>query len=91
MLIGGSNYLSFWVRFDGKIPAEDLAVFFQVLPWLILVRGITFAPFRLYEGLWRYTGIWDLRNIILGVSSSSVLLLYRSWVFAPQAIRGRHY
>ncbi len=73
VLIAASNYLSFWLRFDGRISAENLFLFSQTLPWLILVRGIIFAPFRLYEGLWRYTGMWDLRNIILGVSSSSVL------------------
>jgi FlaA1/EpsC-like NDP-sugar epimerase len=38
-----------------------------------MVRLVTFIPFRLFEGLWKYTGLWDLRNILLGVLSSTAL------------------
>jgi FlaA1/EpsC-like NDP-sugar epimerase len=80
ILIALSQYLSFWLRFDGKISDQELALYFQMLPWLVLIRGISFFPFRLYQGLWRYTGIWDLRNIILGVLLSSILFyLFVYW------------
>jgi FlaA1/EpsC-like NDP-sugar epimerase/lipopolysaccharide/colanic/teichoic acid biosynthesis glycosyltransferase len=70
-LITFTNYSAFWLRFDGEIPDSQVALFVRHLPLLLAVRSLTFVPFRLYEGLWRYTGIYDLRNIVLGVLASS--------------------
>jgi len=73
LLIMLANYLAFWIRFDGVIPPEALAIMIRMIPWLILIRGLIFIPFRLYEGLWRYTSILELRNIIAGVGLSTVV------------------
>ncbi len=72
-LIVLSNYLAFALRFDGTIPLEYWTPFVQMLPWLLVVRGVCFLPFRLYSGIWRYTGIWDLGNIAGGIAVSSVI------------------
>jgi FlaA1/EpsC-like NDP-sugar epimerase len=72
-LIGLSNYLAFWIRFDGAIPVREIDLFLRLVPWLVLLRGMIFVPLRLYQGLWRYTGIWDLRNVIHGVFLSTAL------------------
>jgi FlaA1/EpsC-like NDP-sugar epimerase len=68
-----SGYLAFWLRFDGAIPSRELSLFFAMLPVLLIVRGLTFIPFRLYQGLWEYTGLYDLRNLLAGIGASTVL------------------
>jgi FlaA1/EpsC-like NDP-sugar epimerase len=81
VLVAASNYAAFWLRFDGDIPADGWALYLQALPSLLLIRGVAFYRFRLLQGLWRYTSLWDLRSILLGVGLSSALfwLLVR-WV-----------
>ena len=69
-----SHYAAFWLRFDGDIPPDQARTIVQILPWLIAVRALSFVPFRLYEGLWRYAGFWDLRNIVSATVTGTVAL-----------------
>jgi FlaA1/EpsC-like NDP-sugar epimerase len=90
-LVAVSGYSAIWLRFDGGIPNENWEPWPPALPGLILVRALTFAWFGLYEGLWRYTGIWDLRNIVTAVFVSSLLhfaLVYWAfgWTLYPRGV-----
>src|SRR5262245_30588519 len=79
-LIGLATYLAIWLRFDGDIPPHVLENYWRVLPWTLAIRGLTFIPFGLYQGLWRYTGIFDLTRLVLAVFASSLpvfVLVYR--------------
>jgi FlaA1/EpsC-like NDP-sugar epimerase len=74
-----SSYLAFLVRFDGDIPPVYTGLWRDTLAALLAARGAMFVAFRLYEGLWRYTSVHDLRKILLSVGWSSLLFQATLW------------
>jgi FlaA1/EpsC-like NDP-sugar epimerase len=86
MLIVASNRLAFLLRFDADVPHWANEAFWLTLPWLVAIRTLTFLPFRLYEGLWRHSGIYDLRALAGGVGTSSlVFVLFTQTPLGPAA------
>lgn len=82
LAVTATNYLAFQIRFDGRVPAENMVSMWQVLPWLIAVRGITFLPFRLYHGIWRYAGVYDLLGVVgATIVSSAIVMLLTQFVW----------
>ncbi|MGE5244010.1 MAG: polysaccharide biosynthesis protein [Betaproteobacteria bacterium] len=67
-----SNWLAFLLRYDWNLPPSAREVFWQALPWLVALRAATFLAFRLNQGLWRYTSVYDVRAILGGVVASSL-------------------
>jgi FlaA1/EpsC-like NDP-sugar epimerase len=67
-----SNWLAFLLRFDEEIPFQQWELFSTMLPLLLVVRALVFYPFRLYDGLWRYTSLWDVRDLVLSIAMSSL-------------------
>jgi FlaA1/EpsC-like NDP-sugar epimerase len=85
-----TNYCAFLLRFDGHIPQQVVALWVHTLPALVITRAVLFTVFRLYEGLWRYTSIWDLRNLIaavlLGTASFSGALYALGTTSYPRSV-----
>ncbi len=83
VLIAMAYVFSYWLRFDGAIALDRLANIKDTFLFVVPVKLVCFFFFGLYRGMWRYTGLSDLKNIFLGVSCSSavivmvILFLYR--------------
>ncbi|MBN2568017.1 MAG: polysaccharide biosynthesis protein [Deltaproteobacteria bacterium] len=83
LLVAVAYILAYWLRFDGVIQPERWANIKDTVQYVIPAKMICFFFFGLYKGMWRYTSLSDLKNVFLGVSSSSaiivlfILFLYR--------------
>jgi len=75
LLLTCAWYTAYLVRFEFDIHAQYFRPFKQVLPSLILIKILTFYYFDLYRGMWRYTSLTDMLNIIKAVSISSLILV----------------
>ena len=73
-LLTGSLYVAHLIRFDFNIPSHFLGGFFRMLPYVLITKIACFFYFDLYRGMWRYTSIADLINIIKAVSVSTLLI-----------------
>ncbi len=68
-----SNYLAFYIRFEGEIPSSLFNLFLRYLPLLLFFRIGCLLLFKLDRGLWRYVGVADLIAITAAITFSSIL------------------
>ncbi len=74
-LVTAAFILSYALRFNFDIPAVYLDQIKKTLPFFVALNLIVFFLFDLYRGMWRYTGVRDLRAIISAVTLSTLVMI----------------
>lgn len=79
-IIAISYYLSFALRFDFKIPADQMANLTRGFPWILGIQSAVFVSQSLYRGMWSYASLRDLalivRSAVIAASLSVVFLTF---------------
>jgi len=74
LLLFLSHYMAYYLRFDGRIPASQVANLIHTTWWILLIKVCCFYLFRMYRGMWRYTSIHDMLNLLKACVVSSGLI-----------------
>lgn len=74
-LLTGSLFLSCLIRFDFNLSEPRALLLYQILPFVLIIKVVCFYFFDLYRGMWRYTSIADLLNIIKASSVSTLVII----------------
>jgi len=75
ILITASFYGAHLIRFEFSIPPNYIASFYAIFSAVIITKILLFYAFGLYRGMWRYTGIKDLLNIIKATTISTLAIV----------------
>jgi len=82
-LVIAAYFLSFYLRFEGHIPIPFFITFQETVVVAVVIKIAFFFSFHLYRGMWRFTGLQDLKNVFLAILFASatltlyILFLYR--------------
>ncbi len=68
-------YSAYLLRFNFEIPEDSMFFLKRMLPFIVVIKLITFYSFNLYKGMWRYTSIKDFFDIIKAATISSLIIV----------------
>ena len=80
-VFAGLYWLAYWLRFDGALDPHSLASFQTTLWLVVLIKTLTFAWFRVYQGWTRYVTFHDLVTLAKAATVSSLLLSLVDYLF----------
>lgn len=75
ILLAGAYYCSYLVRFEADIPAKHMLTMSRTMALIIGFKILVFYLFSLYRGMWRYTGIVDLFNLMKATLVNSAMIV----------------
>ena len=70
-----SFVLALALRFEGAVPADIAQACRGTLVLILALRLATFFSMGLFDGLWRYSGMPELKRLIVATTGGSVLAL----------------
>lgn len=77
LFAAGALYLSFLLRFDFTLGHSNYpALFFLSLPVNVTVFLIVSIFFNLYQGIWRYVCVDDLKDIVQAAALSTLIFMF---------------
>jgi FlaA1/EpsC-like NDP-sugar epimerase len=75
IIICASVYFSFLIMFDFQAPSNlGMVSSFWVISIIVITKIVIFKLFKLYRGMWRYTSIWEMFNVLKANLISSLIL-----------------
>ena len=75
LLVAFAWYFAYLLRFNFDIPPDHFHTLKRILPLIIGIKILAFFLFDLYQGMWRYTSLTELANIIKASSFGSILII----------------
>lgn len=66
---------AYWLRFNFDFPTEYVSGMWFNLVWVLPLQVITFFTLGLYQGVWRFASIPDLKRILKAVGISGLILV----------------
>ncbi len=80
ILVLSSLYLAHLIRFEFNMGKDVHNTLLQILPLAIGVKLVCFWIMGLYKGMWRYTSLNSLANVLKAtIFSSVIIVIYILW------------
>ena len=67
--------LAFFIRFEGLIPAADVEILLSSLPFVLFIKFLSLAVFRVSGRSWRFVGVPEAKNLLVALSTASAALV----------------
>ena len=78
--------LAYYLRFNFSIPAEFISSMWQNLLWVLPIQVASFFFFGLYEGMWRFASIPDLKRILKAIVIAAMLIVTVMMMHKPLGV-----
>ena len=84
-------FLAYSFRFNFDIPAEFLKSIWLNALWVLPLQTFLFISFGLYQGVWRFASLPDLKRILKAILlsafiSASILLMFKPLDLVPRSV-----
>jgi len=74
-ICAASISLAYLLRFNFEVPETNVATLYFILPFVVVIRIVSFLIGRTYTGIVRYTGLHDAQRIFITIFIGSLFIV----------------